>query len=134
MKETNFFYNECNGFWEGNKDKHSPYSTRIVYPTLSCGALQKNAMSHIEADRLAIEKLEADKKAAEDAAAATAAAASAWATGRYNSIISLLLFSVIAMLALYIDVSAISVACACVIQYQHVVNFCQCHASDLSMD
>ncbi|XP_048551924.1 uncharacterized protein LOC125531639 isoform X2 [Triticum urartu] len=76
-----------------------------------------------DAERAAAEKFEADKKATEDtAAAATAAAASAWPTGGYNSFIPLLLFSVIAMLALNIDVSAISVACPSVIQYQHVLN------------
>ena len=63
-----------------------------------------------DAERVAAEKVEADKKAAEDAAAATKAAAPAWPTGGYNSFIPLLLFSVIAMLALNVDVSAISVA------------------------
>ena len=73
-----------------------------------------------DADKAAAEKLEAEKKAAEDAAAATAAAASAWPTGGYNSFIPLLLISVFAMLALYVDVSAISVVCACITEYQHV--------------
>ena len=59
-----------------------------------------------------------DKKVAEDAAAATEAAASAWPTGGYNSFIPLLLFSVIAMLALYVDVSAISIVCASLTEYQ----------------
>ena len=73
-----------------------------------------------DADRAAAEKAEADKKVAEDAAAATKAAASAWPTGGYNSFIPLLLFSVLAMLALYVDISAISVVCASLIEYQYV--------------
>ena len=72
-----------------------------------------------DAERAAAEKAEADKKAAEDAAAATKAAASAWPTGGYNSFIPLLLFSVLAMLALYVDLSAISIVCACMIEYQY---------------
>ena len=62
-----------------------------------------------DVEHAAAEKLEA----AEDAAAATIAAASAWPTGGYNSFIPLLLFSVLAMLALYVDLSAISIVCAC---------------------
>ena len=72
-----------------------------------------------DAERAAAEKAEADKKAAEDAAAATTAAASAWPTGGYNSFIPLLLFSVLAMLALYADLSAISVVCASLTEYQY---------------
>ena len=73
-----------------------------------------------DAERAAAEKAEADKKAAEDAAAATkAAAASAWPTGGYNSFIPLLLFSVLAMLALYVDLSAISVVCARLTEYPY---------------
>ena len=72
-----------------------------------------------DAERAAAEKAEADKKAAEDAAAATKAAASAWPTGGYNSFIPLLLFSVLAMLTLYVDLSAISVVCACLTEYQY---------------
>ena len=75
-----------------------------------------------DADRATAEKAEADKKAAEDAAAANAAAAANWPIGGYNSLIPLLLISVLAMLALYVDVSAVSVVCACMIEYQHVLN------------
>ena len=70
-----------------------------------------------DAERATAEKTEADKKAAEDAAADTKAAASAWPTGGYNSFIPLLLFSVLAMLALYVDLSAIIVVCACLTEY-----------------
>ena len=76
-----------------------------------------------DAERAAAEKAEADKKAAEDAAAATKAAASAWPTVGYNSFIPLLLFSVLAMLALYVDLSAISVVCASLTEYQYVFIF-----------
>ena len=61
------------------------------------------------AESAAAEKAEADKKAVEDA--------SAWPTGGYNSFIPLLLFSVLAMLALYVDLSAISVVCASLTEY-----------------
>ena len=74
-----------------------------------------------DAERAAAEKAEADKKAAEDATAATKAAASAWPTGGYNSFIPLLLFSVLAMLALYVDLSAISVVCATLTEYQYAI-------------
>jgi len=70
-----------------------------------------------DADRAAAEKLEAEKKAAEDAAAA---AASAWPTGGYNSFIPLLFITVLAILALCVDVSTVSVVCACITEYQHV--------------
>ena len=76
-----------------------------------------------DAERVAAEKLEADKKAAEDAAAATTAEASAWPTGGYNSFIPLLLFSVLGMLALYVDFSAISVVCAFLTEY-HYTSIC----------
>ena len=72
-----------------------------------------------DAERAAAEKAEADKKAAENAAAATNTAASSWPTGGYNLFIPLLLFSVLAMLALYVDRSAISVVCACLTEYQY---------------
>ena len=75
-----------------------------------------------DADRAAAEKAEAEKKAAKDVAAAAAAAASAWPIGGYNSLIPLPLISVLAMLALYVDVSAISVVCAYMVEYQHVRN------------
>ena len=87
-----------------------------------------------DAERAAAEKAEADKKAAEDAAAAIKAAASAWPTGGHNSFIPLLLFSVLTMLALYVDLSAISVVCACLSAYQYAFYLCQCHASDLLVD
>ena len=74
-----------------------------------------------DADRAAAEKAEAEKKAAEDAAAA-AAAASAWPIGGYNSFIPLLFITVLAILALCVDVSTVSVVCACMIEYQHVIN------------
>ena len=74
-----------------------------------------------DAERAAAQKIEADKKAAEDAAAVTAAAASAWPTGGYNSFIPLLLFSVLGMLALYVDLSTISVVCAHMIEYQYAI-------------
>jgi hypothetical protein len=60
-----------------------------------------------DADRAAAEKLQADKKAAE--AAAAAATASAWPTGGYNTFIPLLFITVLAILALCVDVSADSV-------------------------
>ena len=72
-----------------------------------------------DAERAGAEKAEADKKAAEDAVAATTDAASAWPTGGYNSFIPLLLFYVLAMLALYVDLSAISVVCASLTEYQY---------------
>ena len=74
-----------------------------------------------DAKRAAAEKIEADKKAAEDVNAATAVAAFARSTGGYNSFIPLLLFYVLAMLALYVDLSAISVVCACMIEYQYAI-------------
>ena len=73
-----------------------------------------------DAERAAAEKAEADKKAAEDAPAATKAAASAWPTRGYNLFIPLLLFSILPMLALYVDLSAISVVCASLTEYQYV--------------
>uniref|UniRef100_M8BL73 DUF1618 domain-containing protein n=1 Tax=Aegilops tauschii TaxID=37682 RepID=M8BL73_AEGTA len=76
-----------------------------------------------DAERAAAEKAEADKKAAEDAAATTKAAASAWPTGGYNSFIPLLPFSVLAMLALYVDLSAISVVCASLTEYHVFLAF-----------
>ena len=72
-----------------------------------------------DADRAAAEKAEADKKAAEDAAAAAAAN---WPIGGYNSFIPLLFITVLAILALCVDVSIVSVVCACMIEYQHVRN------------
>ena len=70
-----------------------------------------------DVEHAAAEKAEADKKAAEDAAAATKAVASAWPTRGYNSFIPLLLFSILAMLALYVDLSAISVVYASLTEY-----------------
>ena len=72
-----------------------------------------------DADRAAAEKAEAEKKAAEDAA--TAAAAN-WPIGGYNSFIPLLFITVLAILALCVDVCTVSVVCACMIEYQHVIN------------
>ena len=74
-----------------------------------------------DAECAAAKKAEADKKTAEDTAAATNAAASAWPTGGYNSFIPLLLFSVLAMRALYVDLSAISVVCATLTEYQYAI-------------
>ena len=76
-----------------------------------------------DADRTAAEKAEADKKAAEDAAAAvTAARASAWPTGGYNTFIPLLIISILAVLALCVDLSTVCVVHACLVVYQYVVN------------
>ena len=72
-----------------------------------------------DADCAAAEKAEAEKKAAEDAAAAAAAN---WPIGGYNSFIPLLFITVLAILALCVDVSTVSVVCACMIEYQHVIN------------
>ena len=70
-----------------------------------------------DAERAAAEKAEADKKAVEDAAATTTALASTWPTIGYNSFIPLLLSSILVMLALYVDLSVISVVCACLTYY-----------------
>ena len=70
-----------------------------------------------DADRAAAEKAEADKKSAEDAAAAAAAN---WPTGGYNSFIPLLFITVLAILALCVDVSTVSTVCACITEYHHV--------------
>jgi len=64
-----------------------------------------------DADRAAAEKLEAEKKAA---------AASAWPTEGYNSFIPLLFITVLFILMLCVDVSTVSVVCACITEYQHV--------------
>ena len=72
-----------------------------------------------DADRAAAEKAEAEKKAAEDAAAAAAAN---WPIGGYNSLIPLLFISVLAVLALCVDVSTACVVHASMIEYQHVIN------------
>ena len=88
-----------------------------------------------DADRAAAEKFQAKKKAAEDAAAATAAAAaSAWPTGGYNSFIPLLFISVLAVLALCVDVSTVCVVRACLDRNQYAIKFCQCHAHDYFLD
>ena len=76
----------------------------------------------IDPDRAVAEKAEADKKVAEDAAAATKAAASAWPTGGYNSFIPLLIIDVLAVLASCVDLSTVCVVCACLVEYQYVVN------------
>ena len=77
-----------------------------------------------DAERAAAEKTEADKKAAEDtsAAAATVAAASAWPTGGYTAFISLLIISVLAVLASCVDLSTICIVRAHLDQYQYVVS------------
>ena len=80
-------------------------------------------MSQSDADRLDAEKLEADKKAAEDTATtATVAAASAWPTGGYNAYNPLLIISVLAILALRVDVSTVCVIRARLDHYQYVTN------------
>ena len=87
-----------------------------------------------DADRATAKKAEADKKAAEDAAAANAAAAANWPTGGYNSFIPLLFISVLAVLALCVDVSTVCVVRACLHRNQYVINFCQCHVHDYFLD
>ena len=77
-----------------------------------------------DADRAAAEKAEADKKAAEDAAATAAAA---WPIGGYTSFIPLMFLSVVAVLAICVDVSTICIVHApldhnhCVINVVHVM-------------
>ena len=56
------------------------------------------------ADRAAAEKAEADKKAAEDAAAVATAITVAWPIGGYTSFIPLMFLSVVAVLAICVDV------------------------------
>ena len=74
------------------------------------------------ADRAAAEKAEADKKAAEDAAAAATATAAAWPIGGYTSFIPLVFLSVVAVLAICLDVSTICVVHALLDRNQCVIN------------
>ena len=57
-----------------------------------------------DADRAAAEKAEADEMATEDAAAAATATAAAWPIGGYTSLIPLVFLSVVAVLAICVDV------------------------------
>ena len=75
-----------------------------------------------DADRAAAEKAEADKKAAEDAAATAAATAAAWPIGGYTSFIPLMFLSVVAVLAICVDVSTICVVHALLDRNQCVIN------------
>ena len=72
-----------------------------------------------DADHAAAEKAEADKKAAEDAAAVAAAN---WPIGGYNSFIPLLFISVLAVLALCVDVSTVCIVRACLDRNQYAIN------------
>ena len=74
------------------------------------------------ADRAAAEKAEADKKAAEDAAAAATVTAAAWPIGGYTSLIPLVFLSVVAVLAICVDVSTICVVHALLDRNQCVIN------------
>ena len=73
-----------------------------------------------DAHRAAAEKAEANKKAAEDAAATATAAA--WPIGGYTSFIPLVFLSVVAVLALCVDVSTICVVHALFDRNQCVIN------------
>ena len=75
-----------------------------------------------DTDRAAAEKAEADKKAAEDAAAAVTATATAWPIGGYTSLIPLVFLSVVAVLAVCVDVSTICVVHALLDHNQYVIN------------
>ena len=75
-----------------------------------------------DTDRAAAEKAEADKKAAEDAAAAVTATATAWPIGGYTSLIPLVFLSVVAVLAICVDVSTICVVHALLDRNQCVIN------------
>ena len=75
-----------------------------------------------DADCAAAEKAEADKKAAEDAAATAAATAAAWPIGGYTSFILLVFLSVVAVLAICVDVSTMCVVHALLNHNQCVVN------------
>ena len=75
-----------------------------------------------DADRAAAEKAEADKKAAEDAAAAATATAAAWPIGGYTSLIPLVFLSVVAVLAICVDVSTMCVVHALLDRNQCVIN------------
>ena len=60
-----------------------------------------------DADRATAEKAEADKKAVEDAAAAATITTAVWPIGGYTSLIPLVFLSVVAVLAVCVDVSTI---------------------------
>ena len=77
-----------------------------------------------DADRAAAEKAEADKKAAEDAAAAATATATAaaWLIEGYTSLIPLVFLSVVAVLAICVDVSTMCVVHALLDRNQCVIN------------
>ena len=75
-----------------------------------------------DADHAATEKAEADKKAAEDAAAAATATTAAWPIGGYTSFILLVLLSVVAVLAICVDVSTICVVYALLDRNQCAIN------------
>ena len=75
-----------------------------------------------DADRAAAEKAEADKKAAEDAAAAATATTAAWPIGGYTPLIPLVFLSVVAVLAVCVDVSTICVVHALLDHNQYVIN------------
>src|SRR3954463_3082566 len=72
-----------------------------------------------DADRAAAEKAEADKKVAEDAAATATAV---WPIGGYTSFIPLVFLSVVAVLAICVDVSTIYVVHALLDRNQCVIN------------
>ena len=74
-----------------------------------------------DADRAAAEKAEADKKAAEDAAGAVTATTTAWPIEGYTSLISLMFLSVVAILAICVDVSTICVVHALLDRNQCVI-------------
>ena len=73
-------------------------------------------------DRAVAEKAEADKKAAEDVVAAATVTAAAWPIGGYTSFIPLVFLSVVAVLAICVDVSTICVVHALLDRNQCVIN------------
>ena len=75
-----------------------------------------------DADRATAEKAEADKKATEDAAATATVTAAAWPIGGYTSLIPLVFFSIVAVLAICIDVSTMCVVHALLDRNQCVIN------------
>ena len=75
-----------------------------------------------DTDRAAAEKAEADKKAAEDVVAAATVTAAAWPIGGYTLLIPLVFLSVVAVLAVCVDVSTICVVHALLDHNQYVIN------------
>ena len=75
-----------------------------------------------DADRAAAEKAEADKKATEDAAATATVTAAVWPIGGYTSLIPLVFLSVVAVLAICVDVSTMCVVHALLDRNQCVIN------------